>query len=1275
MTSTGIGSNSLSTFSSIIKYSKFNYNTSIGFNVLNDTKLNVVSNSNNWKSVRFGTLDAGDSNSIILGIYNNIGAIDENNLNFNASIISYNTNNNKFKDLFINNFGINSNTNGNVIIQGKTTIGDYYNSKLYNHSLDIKGTSNILNLRSANNTLEFICDINSNFNINTSNNKLFINTSINTSNITTTKLNINYKYPILSEDILLVAAGNSKFEDNSTINIGSNTSNNLNIYGNIYISENVRIGNKDNSGEKIIISTGITKFKDNSIVNIGENISENNIINIYGKANILSNVGIGTTNNPTKILSVNGNTLFNNATVDIGTSISEINKLNVYGKCYIASNLGIGTITDSNYILKVNSGTTLFDNNSTILIGSNNVFNNRFQILGNSYLNGKVIIGNSNVTAESYGLFINSNVYISKGLTVTTTSDDSNSINIMGKAFISSNLTINTGSTIYGSGFGLSNIKVSSLVNNTGDIIGTSTSKIPSSYLNLNPTHFELKGEELNIQEMLLSGLGATITETITWIKTLNGFGYYVINKKIKIGGNNIESNSAIFSVGSNENIIRTADYIYNPTTKIGTVDTNYSNTSISLIAATFQSNTINSYLDIPLGSIIYTISGSNNCQHIFEYNNKSQDNTNVTQLVINKSGLISINSNISNYVELSNEKLIINGSVNILNCNISTPSSLIIGNSNLNNSIINAHGTVFVGSNIIIGNTNLFNSFAHKSLSRIKVASGTTEFANYTNLNIGNSSVNSSNNNLTIYANIGIGTANTSSTYNYLIQGNTLFNGSIINFNDKTNPSQSMLISFKNSYVGIGTDADNSYVLKIKGDTFIEDGSEITLGTINYKENINKLHLYSRIGIGTYATDNLLNIGPGNIEISSNINLTYGGSVNAYNCNTINLYSKVGIGTTAKDGVLLNIGNISNTININNTSTINIGDQIYNSNTKLNINGNTKIEGKTVIGGVFDNQNDDQLINLHIKTETKFYNDVYFAAGTTFTNLTIATDVTFNDITVNGIITGKITSDGINSNSDFGTIYASKINYDPNYFISDNNSLSLNTTNYDLWRLNTANNNFIYYNKNIYITSESRGLSNYIPKSSFGLPFQIDVDTSINCNLYLGTNSTSGQYNENIVLNVYGKSLFKNSINFDNTNNSEPTIFKNINKINIVQIGNNDDRPNIDGYQLNVNGNIGVTGNIYTNSDLRLKNNILTVNNALEKIIKCRGVNFNYLNEDKINIGVIAQEIEKIIPEVVETQKNGFKTVNYLSIIGVLIESIKELNNKIDNIAKTTTI
>lgn len=79
--------------------------------------------------------------------------------------------------------------------------------------------------------------------------------------------------------------------------------------------------------------------------------------------------------------------------------------------------------------------------------------------------------------------------------------------------------------------------------------------------------------------------------------------------------------------------------------------------------------------------------------------------------------------------------------------------------------------------------------------------------------------------------------------------------------------------------------------------------------------------------------------------------------------------------------------------------------------------------------------------------------------------------------------------------------------------------------------------------------------------------------------------------------------------------------------------------------------------------SDARVKSNVTTIDNALDKVSAMRGVYFDINN--KHSVGVIAQEIEQVLPEVVDTQE--FKTVSYGNIVGVLIEAIKELKQKVE--------
>jgi hypothetical protein len=96
----------------------------------------------------------------------------------------------------------------------------------------------------------------------------------------------------------------------------------------------------------------------------------------------------------------------------------------------------------------------------------------------------------------------------------------------------------------------------------------------------------------------------------------------------------------------------------------------------------------------------------------------------------------------------------------------------------------------------------------------------------------------------------------------------------------------------------------------------------------------------------------------------------------------------------------------------------------------------------------------------------------------------------------------------------------------------------------------------------------------------------------------------------------------------------------------------------------LQVNGSILASGDVTAFSDIRLKSNIKTIDSALEKVQKLRGVYFT--KDDKNSIGVIAQEVEEVIPEVV-ADNGDYKSVAYGNMVGLLIEAIKELKQEIE--------
>ena len=100
----------------------------------------------------------------------------------------------------------------------------------------------------------------------------------------------------------------------------------------------------------------------------------------------------------------------------------------------------------------------------------------------------------------------------------------------------------------------------------------------------------------------------------------------------------------------------------------------------------------------------------------------------------------------------------------------------------------------------------------------------------------------------------------------------------------------------------------------------------------------------------------------------------------------------------------------------------------------------------------------------------------------------------------------------------------------------------------------------------------------------------------------------------------------------------------------------------------VTVAGTIVATGDITAFSDERLKHNVNRIENALDKTLQLNGVTFE-TKENKKSLGVIAQNVLSVLPEVVQENDNGYLSVAYGNIVGVLIEAIKELNAKIEKL------
>ena len=110
-------------------------------------------------------------------------------------------------------------------------------------------------------------------------------------------------------------------------------------------------------------------------------------------------------------------------------------------------------------------------------------------------------------------------------------------------------------------------------------------------------------------------------------------------------------------------------------------------------------------------------------------------------------------------------------------------------------------------------------------------------------------------------------------------------------------------------------------------------------------------------------------------------------------------------------------------------------------------------------------------------------------------------------------------------------------------------------------------------------------------------------------------------------------------------------------------------------GSTLSVTGNINATSDIiaFHSSDQRLKDNIIPIDNPIEKVKQISGVEFDWNDKQDFHtghdIGVIAQEIEEVLPDIVRLNDKGFKQVRYEKIIALLIEAIKEQQKELEEL------
>jgi hypothetical protein len=96
--------------------------------------------------------------------------------------------------------------------------------------------------------------------------------------------------------------------------------------------------------------------------------------------------------------------------------------------------------------------------------------------------------------------------------------------------------------------------------------------------------------------------------------------------------------------------------------------------------------------------------------------------------------------------------------------------------------------------------------------------------------------------------------------------------------------------------------------------------------------------------------------------------------------------------------------------------------------------------------------------------------------------------------------------------------------------------------------------------------------------------------------------------------------------------------------------------------YDFDVTGDIHASGDILSNSDMRLKKNVMPLPDITHKIKRLKPVSFQWRESNKADVGLIAQEVEEIFPCLVRTDEQGFKSVNYQKLTVLLLKALQEM-------------
>lgn len=166
-----------------------------------------------------------------------------------------------------------------------------------------------------------------------------------------------------------------------------------------------------------------------------------------------------------------------------------------------------------------------------------------------------------------------------------------------------------------------------------------------------------------------------------------------------------------------------------------------------------------------------------------------------------------------------------------------------------------------------------------------------------------------------------------------------------------------------------------------------------------------------------------------------------------------------------------------------------------------------------------------------------------------------------------------------------------------------------------------------------------------------------------------------SGSFSFNLIKGLQNQGADRRVVIFSGSSAIETREGVFVDRSGSLGVGQNESTQTLS-YRLDVSGSIRATGTVLQSSDERLKENVVTVENPSDLINQIEGVYFNWNKGPKDRqVGVIAQQVKKILPEVVSEDENGYLNVAYTGIVPVLVEAVKEQNKIIAELEKRISI